>query len=90
VAWNDPGVAWLLAGAAIYIAGTFLVTIFVNVPMNNALDATQPASAEGAALWTRYLASWTAWNHVRTVASLAALALLTIGLYLGARAPAGG
>jgi len=88
--WSEPGAAWLLAGAALYIAGAFLVTVAVNVPMNNALDAVQPASAEGAALWARYLADWTAWNHVRTVASLAAMALLTIGLYLGACAPAGG
>ena len=30
--------------------------------------------AEGADLWTRYLAAWTAWNHLRTAASLAAAA----------------
>ncbi len=88
--WSDPGAAWLLAGAALYIAGAFLVTVVVNVPMNNALDAAEPASAEGAALWARYLASWTAWNHVRTVASVGAMAFLVLGLYLGARAPAGG
>jgi uncharacterized membrane protein len=88
--WNDPGAAWLLAGAVVYIAGGFLVTVFVNVPMNNALDAAQPASAEGAALWARYVASWTAWNHVRSVASPGAMALLVIGLHLAARAPASG
>jgi uncharacterized membrane protein len=87
--WSDPGAAWLLAGAALYIAGGFLVTMVVNVPMNNAIDAVQPASAEGAALWARYLVNWTAWNHVRTVTSLVAMALLVVGLYLGARAPAG-
>jgi uncharacterized membrane protein len=83
--WNDPGAAWLLAGALLYIAGAFLVTVLVNVPMNNALDAVQPAGAEGAAVWAHYLASWTAWNHVRTVASVVAMAMLTIGLYLGSR-----
>lgn len=88
--WSDPGAAWLLAGAALYIAGAFLVTILANVPMNDALDAVEPASAEGAALWTRYLAGWTAWNHVRTLASVAALALLLIGIHLAAHAPAGG
>jgi uncharacterized membrane protein len=87
--WNDAGSAWLLLGSALYIAGAFLVTIFINVPMNNALDAVQPASTEGVNLWTGYLANWTAWNHVRSVASLAAMALLVVGLYLGARAPGG-
>jgi uncharacterized membrane protein len=80
--WSEPGALWLILGGALYIAGAFLVTMFVNVPMNSALDAAQPASAEAAALWTRYLADWTAWNHVRTAASLAAAALLTVGLYL--------
>jgi uncharacterized membrane protein len=83
--WSEPGAAWLIAGSVIYIVGTFLVTMVFNVPMNTALDAAQPTAAEAAALWTRYLADWTAWNHVRTVASLAAAALLTIGLYLSAR-----
>ena len=85
--WDEPGVVWLVVGSALYIAGTFLVTVFINVPMNNALDAVHPASAEAGTLWTRYLANWTAWNHVRTIASVAATALLTIGLCLSARAP---
>jgi uncharacterized membrane protein len=83
--WDEPGAAWLVGGGALYIAGAFLVTTIFNVPMNNALDAVQPATAEAGALWARYLADWTAWNHVRTVASVAAAALLTVGLYLGAR-----
>jgi uncharacterized membrane protein len=84
--WSEPGAAWLLAGAALYVAGAFLVTVAINVPMNDALDAVQPTAAAAAPLWRRYLASWTAWNHVRTVASLAAAALLTTGLWLNARA----
>jgi uncharacterized membrane protein len=58
-------------GAACYLLGIMAVTIVFNVPMNNALDAVDPASAEGAALWSTYLSSWTAWNHVRTVAGIA-------------------
>jgi uncharacterized membrane protein len=83
--WSEPGAAWLILGGALYIVGTFLVTMAFNVPMNITLDGVQPATAEAGALWTRYLASWTAWNHVRTVTSLAAAALLTIGLYFSAR-----
>jgi uncharacterized membrane protein len=43
-----------------------------------ALEAERHAllhSAAGAALWTRYRAKWTAWNHMRTAASFAAAAL---------------
>jgi len=40
-----------------------------NVPMNEALETVEPESVEAANLWTRYLTNWTAWNHVRTVAS---------------------
>jgi uncharacterized membrane protein len=83
--WSEPGAAWLILGGALYIAGAFLVTIFINVPMNNALDAVHPTTTEAAAFWTRYLANWTTWNHVRTIASLTAAALLTIGLYLSGR-----
>jgi uncharacterized membrane protein len=51
-----------------------------NVPRNNALAAVDPTSTAGAELWRGYVTGWTAWNHVRTAACLAAAALLTIAL----------
>jgi uncharacterized membrane protein len=36
-------------------------------------------------LWTRHLANWTWWNHVRTIAVLAAAASLAIALVLQMR-----
>lgn len=74
------GNAWLLAGGALYLAGGFGVTALFNVPRNNALARASAEDPESARLWADYLATWTAWNHVRTAASLAALALLIIGL----------
>ncbi|MEO8248754.1 MAG: anthrone oxygenase family protein [Burkholderiales bacterium] len=76
--WSLPGTAWLLAGAAIYLAGSIGVTIAVNVPLNNALAAAVPGSDEAQRLWATYLTDWTRWNHLRTVACLAAAACLTI------------
>ena len=70
----------LFAGGALYVAGGFLVTVVFNVPRNNALARASPADPQSARLWSDYLVTWTAWNHVRTAASLAALALLIIGL----------
>jgi uncharacterized membrane protein len=69
----------------LYIVGTFLVTMMINVPMNNALDAVLPSSSEGRELWSRYLTNWTTWNHVRTISSLLATALLIVGMHLQAR-----
>jgi uncharacterized membrane protein len=71
--WGEAGVIYLLAGSLIYLVGSFLVTLVFNVPLNDTLAAVDPNNAEGADLWTRYNTSWTAWNHVRTVATLAAL-----------------
>src|SRR5262249_35165170 len=46
----------------------------------DALSAVSPESAEGAALWSRYLRDWMTWNHVRGVAALAAAACFTLAL----------
>jgi uncharacterized membrane protein len=78
--WQRPGAAYLLAGSLLYLVGTILVTILFNVPRNNALAAVDPTSPEGANVWATYLSSWTAWNHVRTIAALAAAASFTIAL----------
>ena len=72
--WSRPGAIYLLAGSLLYLVGTVLVTIVFNVPLNNQLAAVKADSAAAASVWTRYLSDWTAWNHVRTVASLAAAA----------------
>src|SRR5262245_58519881 len=81
--WSEPGETYILAGSLLYLAGVIMVTMVFNVPRNDALAAVDPASAEGVSLWTNYLSGWTAWNHVRTAASLAAAALLTIALMRG-------
>ena len=68
--WSQPGSAWLLAGSLFYVVGIFGVTAAFNVPLNDALAAA-PGDAQ---VWSRYLAEWVPWNHVRTLAGLAALA----------------
>ena len=65
---------YLVAGSLLYLVGGLLVTMVFNVPLNNALAAADPNSADGAVVWKRYLSIWTAWNHVRTVACLVAAA----------------
>ena len=78
--WNEPEVFYHLAGSALYVAGTVLVTMAFNVPRNDALAAADPTSAAGTDLWRRYVAEWTFWNHVRAAAALVASALLIVAI----------
>lgn len=75
IAIFTPGMPrlYLLLGAGLYLVGVFAVTVAVNVPLNDALGAADPMSAEGAALWATYLDRWVFWNHVRTVANTGSL-----------------
>ena len=64
----------------LYLVGAIAVTMGRNVPLNDALMALDPHSAEAAGRWSAYVRDWTAWNHVRTVASLAASGLLAAAI----------
>ncbi len=74
--------ALVLLGGALYLVGAIGVTIVCNVPLNNRLAKLHPQSTGAASIWGEYLTQWTAWNHLRTLAALAAAALLTIALHL--------
>jgi uncharacterized membrane protein len=74
---------YLVAGGVIYALGTIGVTMAFNVPRNDALAQLNPARAEAAAYWVRYLTEWTRWNHVRTVAPTAAAGLEIAALHVG-------
>jgi uncharacterized membrane protein len=72
--------ALMLGGAGLYLVGAIWVTMAFNVPLNNALAKADAGSEAGLALWQRYLRVWTAWNHVRTAAPLAAAACFVLAL----------
>jgi uncharacterized membrane protein len=80
VSWDVDGARWALAGGALYIVGTIVVTIAANVPRNDKLEALQPDAAGAADYWASYVSEWTAWNHVRGAAALAAAALLIVAV----------
>lgn len=67
-----------LAGALLYVAGVFGLTMGLNVPMNNRLDALDQSTPAGAAYWTEYLSRWTRANNVRILAATAAATALTL------------
>lgn len=78
--WHQPDTIYLSIGSLLYLVGTILVTMLGNVPLNNALAIVDPNSTEGATLWAKYLTDWTFWNHVRTLAALAASAMFIVSL----------
>lgn len=78
--WQSAPAIYLIAGAVLYLVGCFGVTIALNVPLNDALAAVEPASAEGASLWTKYLTEWTRWNSARTAGALAAMVSFMLAL----------
>ena len=85
VAWavissGERPTALVIAGGALYLVGTIGVTIACNVPLNDGLAMLHPQDAGAASRWAEYVAKWTAWNHVRTVAASAAAAVLTTSL----------
>lgn len=65
------------AGALTLLLGEFLLTVMVHVPKNNALAAHVVGSSTDAVVWARYYTPWTAWNHVRMLASMITVVLLS-------------
>ncbi len=80
IRWHEPGAVYLFIGSLLYLVGTLLVTIVFNVPRNESLASLTAADPNAASQWASYVASWTAWNHVRTLAALAAAALFSVAL----------
>jgi uncharacterized membrane protein len=82
-AWDERFAPYLLVGSVLYLVGTVLLTIAYHAPRNEALARVEPHGADAESHWVRYLSGWTAWNHVRAAAALAAAATLTIALHVG-------
>ena len=71
--WDDGGAALRLSGGLIYLVGAFALTAAYHVPRNDALERLDADAPTSAAKWATYLGEWVPWNHVRAVASCAAL-----------------
>jgi len=78
---THPAGALILIAGLVYLIGCFGVTVFFNVPMNEALAGMDLSQDATRAYWTdTYLPRWTFWNTVRTVACGVSAALLLFGL----------
>lgn len=77
---ETPGRWWRLAGAGAYLAGVMVVTVAVNIPLNDTLAVVDPGSASASASWQQFLSDWNPPNHLRTVAGILATTFLVMGL----------
>jgi len=77
---GPAGTVIAMAGL-VYFIGCFGVTVFFNVPMNEALAGMEMSSDPARDYWLQtYVPRWTFWNSVRTVACTLSAALLLFGL----------
>lgn len=74
--WGAAGAWQMVTGGTLYLVGMLAVTAVANVPLNNALEATDANGPEAEAMWRRYMQGWLPWNHVRTVSCTVSLVLL--------------
>ncbi|MEU8042138.1 anthrone oxygenase family protein [Streptosporangium sp. NPDC049078] len=81
-----PVLPWIVAALVLYVV-TLAVTMGINVPLNNALDAAGDPDrvTDLAAVRTRFEAAWVRWNLVRTLACVAAFGCLTWALVVYGR-----
>lgn len=77
---THPAAMFFISGAILYFVGTFLVTVFGNIPLNNKLAAVTATDSAAASIWEGYLNSWTMWNHIRTTSAISAAFMFSLGL----------
>lgn len=70
----------LVTASGLYLLGNVAVTGAANVPLNDALAATDPQDPGAARGWEAYVRSWSRWNHVRTLTAVLASALFLVAL----------
>ncbi len=79
---NHKASAKLFAlSGAVYLCFGLILTMVVNVPMNEALAlVTVPQDIDAArTIWQDYSKPWQVWNQIRTIASGLAFLLAVIG-----------
>lgn len=75
----------VLASTIIYLVGTFGVTAFGNVPLNNELEALNINNLdliELKAFRTNYESAWNHFHDIRTISSMVSFILLLTSLFI--------
>jgi len=80
--FSGPAGTLIMLAGLVYLVGCFGVTVFFNVPMNEALAGMEMSSDSTREYWLRtYVPRWTFWNSVRAVACIVSAAMLLFGLF---------
>lgn len=77
---EHPSAMHFLAAALLYVFGTFAVTVFGNVPLNNRLAEVSIPDAQALGFWQHYLDRWAKWNHLRASSAMLAAVMFCLGL----------
>lgn len=78
--WSGPLRWWVLGGLVLCVVG-MLITVVVNVPLNNRLEAAGAVSgAEAARVWSDFAEPWVRWNIARALVHTAAFGVLVVGV----------
>ncbi len=76
---------YVVPAMVVYVIGVFGVTIFFNVPLNNALDAFDiwfATDSQAQAMRSGFEKAWNKWHLVRTLAAIASFIMLIIPLVM--------
>jgi uncharacterized membrane protein len=79
--WQNPQSMYAILGSLSYLIGAILVTFVFNIPRNNLLTTLDPASPDSIKVWQEYLVSWTNWNHIRSISTVAATVAFTFAIH---------
>lgn len=71
-----------LAGAGLAV-GAFVITVAVNVPLNDGLAAIPPGTPDASGAWAQYSRSWGGANLIRGLVSVAGCAALVASITSG-------
>tara|TARA_B100000508_G_C11343628_1_gene220422 strand:- start:90 stop:569 length:480 start_codon:yes stop_codon:yes gene_type:complete len=83
--YHKPAFWFVLAATLVYLIGTFGVTAFGNVPLNNALEALDlntMSSLEVQDFRTYYEHAWNKFHRIRTLSGLLSFILLLIAVFI--------
>ncbi|MBC2846143.1 DUF1772 domain-containing protein [Winogradskyella flava] len=82
---NKPVFVLVLASAIIYLFGTFGITAFGNVPLNNELETlniTKLSLLELKNFRTYYESAWNRYHNIRAISSMISFILLLISIVI--------
>lgn len=80
VGFDDEGARWWLVAGAVLVVAAGVVTMGINVPMNDRLLAGVDAGEPPASVREAFEAPWVRWNLVRAVLSTAGFIALLVAL----------